>query len=39
MFPAEYGRVIDFIHVYDEEMELYGSEIDWLPLDKAELIE
>ena len=39
MFPAEYGRVIDFIHVYDEEMGLYGSEIDWLPLDKAELIE
>lgn len=37
MFPSKYGRIIDFIHVYDEEMELYGSEIEWMPIDKAEL--
>lgn len=38
MFPAKYGRVIDFFHVYKEEMELFGNEIEWLPLDNAELI-
>ena len=35
MFPSEYGKVIDFIHVYDEEMEKFGKEITWLPEDEA----
>ena len=38
MFPKEYGRVIDFIHVYeDEEEEL--KLVEWLPEDAAVLIE
>lgn len=37
MFPAKYGRVIDFMNVYDEEIELYGSQIEWLPLEEAKL--
>lgn len=37
MFPAKYGRVIDFMHVYDEEIEQYGSQIEWLPLEEAKL--
>ncbi|MBP5452603.1 MAG: hypothetical protein J6Y16_10245 [Treponema sp.] len=35
MFPKEFGRVIDFIHVYDEEMEKFGKEIIWIPEDEA----
>ena len=38
MFPKEYGHVIDFMHVYDEEMEKYGDEIIWIPEDDARLI-
>ena len=38
MFPANYGRVIDFMHVYDEEMEEYGGQIEWLPEEKAALL-
>lgn len=29
MFPAKFERIIDFFHVYDEEMELYGGEISF----------
>ena len=39
MFPAKYGRVIDFTHVYDEELEEYGDAIEWLPEAPAALIE
>lgn len=38
MFPSEYGKVIDFIHVFDEDMEQFGKEITWLPEDAAKLI-
>lgn len=38
MFPAKYGPVIDFMHVYEEEIELYGDQIEWLPLEEAKLI-
>ena len=38
MFPKCYGRVIDFIHVYDEEMEAFGSSIEWIPEEPARLI-
>ena len=37
MFPAEYGHVIDFMHVYDEDIERYGDKIQWLPIPMAEL--
>lgn len=39
LFPAEYGHVIDFIHVYDEDMDRYGNQIKWLPEPKAKLQE
>ena len=35
MFP---GKVIDFMHVYDEDMVKYGDAIEWLPEEEAELI-
>lgn len=38
MFPSEYGKVIDFIHVFDEDMEQFGKDITWLPEDAAKLI-
>ena len=37
MFPKEYGRVIDFMHVYEEDLEKYKDDIIWLPEDPAEL--
>ena len=37
MFPAKYGKVIDFMHVYDEEIEQYGHHIEWLALQEAKL--
>ncbi len=39
LFPAEYGRVIDFMHVYEEEMAIYGDQIEWLPPEEAWLRE
>ena len=39
MFPNRYGRVIDFMRVYEEEMALYGDQIEWLPLEDASLLE
>ena len=38
MFPAKYGRVIDFMHVYDEDLETIGDSIEWLPEPEAKLI-
>jgi hypothetical protein len=38
MFPKEYGRVIDFMHVYEEDLEKYKDDIIWLPEDPAELL-
>ena len=37
MFPPEYGRVVDYMHVYDEEMQEFGDQIIWLPMEPAEL--
>lgn len=37
MFPKKYGRVIDFMHVYDEDIAEYGADIEWLPEEKAQL--
>ena len=39
MFPKDYGVVFDFMHVYDEEIENFGSKIIWLPEEPAELEE
>lgn len=39
MFPAKYGPVIDFMHVDEKEMELYGDQIEWLPMEEANLQE
>ena len=36
MFPKEYGRVIDFMHVYEEDLEKYKDDIIWLPEEPAE---
>ncbi|MBQ4512995.1 MAG: hypothetical protein II969_08375 [Anaerolineaceae bacterium] len=37
MFPTEYGRVVDFMHVYEEEIEEFGDQIIWLPMEQAEV--
>ena len=37
MFPAKYGRVIDFTHVYKDEDEWFGQ-IEWIPEEEARLI-
>ena len=37
MFPAKYGRVIDFTHVYKDEDEWFGQ-IEWIPEKEAELV-
>lgn len=39
MFPVRYGKVIDFTHVYEEEMQEFGADIEWLPEEEAKLIE
>ena len=38
LFPEKYGAIIDFIHVYGEEMEKFGDAIEWLPEEEAKLI-
>lgn len=37
MFPSKFGKVIDFIHVYDEDLKKYGKEIIWIPELPAKL--
>ena len=39
MFTEEYGDIVDFIHVFAEEMELFRDSIEWLPEEEARLIE
>ena len=34
-YPAD---IIDFMHVYREEMEKFGDAIEWLPEEEARLI-
>ena len=38
MFPSSYGRVIDFMHVDDEDMEVLRDAIEWLPVTEAKLL-
>ena len=37
MFPEKYGRVIDFMHVYQEELDTFGDAIEWLPEEEARI--
>ena len=39
MFPLKYGHVIDFAHVYDDEIAAFGEDIEWLPEPEARLVE
>ena len=38
LIPESYGSVIDFMHVYNDEMEKYGNQIEWIPEEAAHLI-
>ena len=38
MFPERCGRLIDFMHVYDEDLERLAPAIEWLPKEPASLI-
>ena len=38
MFPKKYGRVIDFMHVYDEDIKRFKDHIEWLNEEKTEII-
>lgn len=39
LFPERYGTILDFIHVYDEDMTSFGDEIEWLPETEARPLE
>lgn len=38
MFPKRLGTVLDFMHVYDEDMTTFGDKIEWLPEPDARLV-
>jgi hypothetical protein len=35
MFPNHYGKILDFMHVYDND--IWIRDIEWLPEKEAEL--
>ena len=37
LFPDKYGRIIDFMHVYDEDIESLKPFIEWIPEEPASL--
>lgn len=37
MFPARFGKILDFTHVYEEDVDVYGDAIEWLPVEPARL--
>ena len=37
MFPERFGTILDFMHVYDEDMASFGDKIEWLPESGAKL--
>lgn len=37
LFPAKYGQIISYTHIYPEEYEVLKDCIEWLPLEKAVL--
>ena len=36
MFPRRFGRILDFIHVDEEDVEKLGDAIEWLPEHQVE---
>lgn len=38
MFPERFGTILDFMHVYDEDMANFGDKIEWLPEPAAQLV-
>ena len=36
LFPAKYGRIIDFTHIFEEEKKLLPY-VEWIPEEQAEL--
>ena len=37
MFPKRLGTILDFMHVYDEDMANFGDKIEWLSQPDARL--
>ena len=37
MFPDKYGHVIDFMHIFKEDLEIIGNAVEWLPEPEAKL--
>ncbi len=37
MFPERFGRILDFIHVYDDQIDGLADSIEWLPEHQVEL--
>ena len=38
MFPKSCGTILDFMHVYDEDIAAFGDKIEWLLEDEATLV-
>ncbi|MCI7775449.1 MAG: hypothetical protein MSH55_06700 [Enorma sp.] len=38
MFPKHLGTILDFMHVYDEDIAYFGDKIEWLPEPAAQLV-
>lgn len=38
MFPERFGTILEFMHVYDEDMASFGDKIEWLPEPAARLV-
>ena len=37
LFPAECGHVVDFFHVFQDDLDILGDKIHWLPMAEAKL--
>ena len=37
-FPERFGKMLDFMHVYSEELDELSGDIEWLPEEAAELL-
>lgn len=38
IFPKSYGTILDFMHMYDEDMAAFGEKVEWLPESEAKLV-
>lgn len=38
VFPSSLGTILDFMHVYDEDIASFGDQITWLPEPEARLM-